>query len=674
MNGASNKKKRKQRMTRSKRNQLTKRVTEEQEQANDPQTSKTSDKDSKSSNSSKYTLRSGKGVGLIPQAKDYKKETAKTITQDRLTVSRPHLVLAKTKSSEWIKRGLPETESMKKKVDEDMKEMLAMAEKMRQGEAQTEVSAGQSPPTLDSTHDSMDAVQSSPPGTFMPATNSACSKSKNQKANNNLVTVSSGKKTNSITSSDGLGPINPPKTGPNPQKIGPIGDASSRTLKSSNEKEENDGADFFIPNISDVENKLLIESIANFMVKEPRSNCLKMFDNRDFAFEIRQELLQSWEDRLCKSEESEGHCSHGYTNTTPALSISGHNLYDSKSVLSSCRLSPSRNKKAELSLQEPSSHQDSHSCYIFGSPEDTGIDSSIFLPSTSGCNIEDSAQCMEPVIRLCINPEDMETDQDDYEAFFDTVRCMDEEDHLHRIDTFDDQEQLRRLNRMEHQEQLRRINSLQRQEQLRRMKAHNKRLQPGEDELSSMLTHQPLKAGTSNLFPKDPPPAPADCDWNSFMQDEYHSLPSRLPPENKYLHHKEPWHPNPGSRGKKRVKNDNMYELSLSRHRFRNALDAACGQSSMKALDQHNSQTYFSILEQPEEEELQPFDPWPQDLRSHQVDLQRQARDFLSTHGSPHRGGPFPPALQGGRCGDDGISSPTSPVFMASSVLKDMIL
>lgn len=91
---------------------------------------KSSKKDEPSVTASNPSLicsrRPSKGASLFVPA-NYKTATAGTITQERITTS--HHLFTNSKSSDCIKRGpIPETEAVKKKVENDLKRILNFAE------------------------------------------------------------------------------------------------------------------------------------------------------------------------------------------------------------------------------------------------------------------------------------------------------------------------------------------------------------------------------------------------------------------------------------------------------------------------------------------------------------------------------------------------------------------
>ncbi|RUS82567.1 hypothetical protein EGW08_009641, partial [Elysia chlorotica] len=133
MSGRENgQKRRKRRKTRAERNMSRSLVNISQEQK--PKSSKKEQQPNVGTvnPSITYAMRSGKGASMFVPS-NYKAVTSGTITQSRITTTQR--MFTNAKSSDWIKRGpIPETESMKKKVESDLQRILTFAEANRGSE------------------------------------------------------------------------------------------------------------------------------------------------------------------------------------------------------------------------------------------------------------------------------------------------------------------------------------------------------------------------------------------------------------------------------------------------------------------------------------------------------------------------------------------------------------
>ncbi|XP_012937318.1 uncharacterized protein LOC101853082 [Aplysia californica] len=680
-------KRKRKRKTRSERNQMSQHLVQVQDQqgkCNDGKPRKSS-KDKKEGTLRTYTLRSGRGVSHIPKAQDYKRETTGTITQHRLTVPRQYAMLANAKSSDWVKRGqIPESESVKKMVDLDMQKILTMADHLRQGE---NVNTAHPQPAL--------AVVSCPAspeaGASVPEVCQTDLSLQNNKGNNfeKLLVPSNclEKGPESMTPETGTG------TKQTPGDSG-FSAASQRS----------------VPMGDDIETKAVIKPIAGGMLKEPKANVFKMFGKRDYGCECRQEVKKCWQQSKCSRTF---HLNH--TGRRSPLS----DEYEPVSALSSCRVYSMRTQ-SQGDVLTGTNYEDKPQ-FFFGTPTCSGPESSIFLPATATSYSMDSSQSIEPAINICINPEDMELDQDDdgdkdsglslakYNAFIASAKKLEaeqqalrhmQEHHLHGKEisgTRDD------WSLAGHQRSLTGSQNFLGQEGSRfGLHSSNGKVFTQTSALSypsfGVVSHGAPRTFVSSQSDPSISLEKEDCcdhhclcplhHWQKFNQCHQLHDSGCVPlaytgniPETRTDH-------NPVGKCQ-RHSTSRMHGLANSRHKLQTALHAACQRPCSNLYADNAGSRIFSFPNiGPDGQDSRPINtsdncwshkPWyMSELRNHQVDLQRQAHDFLSSHEQAGVNlhvdectglAPRSPLCQVSSPGSNG-----SPVWLASSVLKDMML
>lgn len=638
MNNINTKRKRK-RKTRSERNQLSHHLTEDQQ---DKGIGK-SNKESKKKSDNTKTLRAKKN---ICDTSKIQLKTSKTVTKDRLIVKRRSVSLAKSKSSDWIKRtvgSLPESKDLKKKVDLDMKQMLEMAEQLNEKEVEQDDSEVE----INIDHSSTQGTQAvekqinSSPAPCERSNEMDTSVVPPRKGQNQVSTMLSHDKPAALDS--GFSTSTP----------------KSATLE------------------GDVDDTTLMRSVADSMLREPQFCCFKVFDKREYGNELQSEILEFWDKRKQKNAFDDFDIPLDIYNSSKQYHP--FEEYDTPSALSAFRAFSLRNQShSDVILQTDQEEADS----IFGTPIDSGIEGSIFLPGNSDCGIS-SEQCIEPVIRICLNPEEMDTDQED-----------------------DDDDSGLSLARYEYF-----------MASARRLKAEQKALQLEKQQLfesnkRSKVGWNSLRKNSTDMFSGDVPILDNQkFDWNSLLQTDISSSSSgKMHPVSKPKDRKDssfseikkdlhsghdvfdryeklPFNQNekcrrfkdsPTEKAFRRDPSSELYDLSMSRHKLHTALQEACQKPSSK----YSEPNIFSILDPDVPHEMDDIfevdtshDRWGiNDLRTHQIDLQQQAHDFLSSHEASNAKSCSRFVSRSQLCPTDSPDSNGSPVWLASSVLKDMVL